>query len=101
MGSSKGSGLWLHCDSSVVSPGNIILLMFSVANLPDLSIRFSFSRHPFASASRSRLHWPAKETDRKTIGYPGCQCDYDHDCSSLFLNGWVYGFSGLLVESVR
>jgi 1,4-dihydroxy-2-naphthoate octaprenyltransferase len=63
MGSSKGARLWLHCDRSIIPFGNIILLLFSMANLPLLSIGIPYSGYPIFNTSCSRLHW----SDRRAV----------------------------------
>jgi len=101
MGSTKGPGLWFHYDNGVVSLGDIILLMLSVANTQDLSIGFSFPGPPVSIASRSRLHGYDEETYRETIGYPGCQWNYDQSCSFLYPGRRVYGLSGYQLGAVN
>lgn len=69
----KGRSFGLTLNSDVISLCDIILLILSVVDIPQLPSGFSFFRCPFSIASWSRLFRFAQETFRKTISYLGCQ----------------------------
>jgi len=101
MGGSKGTEFWLHSNSGVISLCNIILLILSSVDSPQLPNGFSFFRCPFSITSRSRLYRLAQETFRKNIGYPGRQWDHDHSCGFPNPSGWICGFSSLKSDAIN